>query len=221
MAYGFDERRYYEKLKERYKTPPPVYGYNGGYPVDYLEYIRLKDRFEPTPNPAELKKNDLTAKAHKAEEEKRYLDAEKLWLEIAAICHRTKTTWHEEDAYWVEHRAQQCRHMQYYRDACISIRSFADVPNLDKLKDALTEEAVKSKDRKDYSSFTVYSLLNARLCHAQGKERDAFLLETSVRSYGLFDEYFVPPGEGSKNPPVEELFLQRIAANYKDSLYPE
>lgn len=223
MAYGFDERRHYEKLHERYKNyfPSLIDGYISSYPEDYIQYIELKKRFDTTPNLAELRKNSLTAEAHTAEQEKRYSDAEKLWLQIAAICHQTNAAYHEKDAYLVEHRALQCRHMQIYKDAYISIRSFADVPNLDKLQDALTDAAAKSLKKKDYSSFTVYKLLNARLCHANGKERDAFLLEESARPYGFFDDYFVPPGEGSKNPPVEEMFLQMVAANYKSELYPK
>lgn len=222
MSYGFDERRYFETLRERYQNyiPSLAEGYIGTYPKDYLQYLELKKRFAPDPDPAELRKNTLTAEAHLAEQEKRYLDAETRWLEIAAICHRTNTSYHEQDAYWVEHRALQCRHMQVYRDARISIRSFADIPNLDKLKDALTDAAAGSLEKKDYSSFTVYQLLNARLCHAQGKERDAFWLEEAARPYGFFDQYFVQPGKSSKNPPVEELFLQRIAAQYKNELYP-
>lgn len=223
MAFGFDERRYYETLHERYKNhiPSLIDGYISSYPEDYMQYIKLKKRFDPDPDPAEIKKNRLTAEAHRAEQEKRYLDAEKLWLQIAEICHRTKTSYHEKDAYWVEHRALQCRHMQIYKDAYISIRSFADVPNLDKLQDALTDAASKSLEKKDYSSFTVYKLLNARLCHAKGNERDAFLLEESARPYGFFDAYFVQPGKGSKNPPVEEIFLQKIAADYQRELYPK
>lgn len=218
MAYGWDERYEYEKLRRRYPTPPMVYGYSGGYPADYLRFLELQKRFDPPPDPTELYKNDLTKKAKTAEQEKKYLDAEKLWLEIAAICHRQGSLL-EKDAYWVEHRAMQCRHMQVYQDARISIQAFSDIPNLDKLQDALTDAAQKSWAREDYASFTVYSLINARLCHAQGKERDAFLLEESTKVYSFFDQYFVRPGEISRNPSVEEIFLRQIAEDYDGELY--
>lgn len=39
MAYGWDERCEYEKLRRRYPAPPTVYGYSGGYPADYLRFL--------------------------------------------------------------------------------------------------------------------------------------------------------------------------------------
>ena len=221
MAYGWDDRREFEKLRERDPVPPSlIYGYRDEYPADYLRFVKLEKKFAPpVADPTELRKNALTDKARTAENEKRYLDAEKLWLEIAEICHR-QGTWRESDAYLVEHRAMQCHHMEIYKNARISIRSFKDVPNLDKLQDALTCAAEKTSSKGDYATFTVCSLLNARLCHAQGKERDAFLLEESTKKYGFFDKYFVRPGGDSKNPPVEEMVLRQIAEDYASDLYP-
>lgn len=221
MAYGFDERRELEKLRERYPVPPSlVYGYRDYFPADYLRLVELEKKFAPpTTDPMELQKNALTNEAQTAEHEKRYLDAEKLWLGIATICHRQGSRW-ETDAYLVEHRAMQCRHMQVYKNARISIRSFEDVPNLDKLQNALTCVAEKTLAKRDYATFTVCSLLNARLCHAQGKERDACLLEESTKKYGFFENYFVQPGGDSKNAPVEEIVLRQIAKDYASELYP-
>jgi hypothetical protein len=222
MAYGWNEQSEYEKLCKRYPVPPSlVYGVRDYYPADYLRLLELKKQFAvPAANPAELLKNELTDKAQEEEKKKRYLEAEKLWLEIAAIC-RQGDSLRERDAYLVEHRAKQCLHMEVYKNARISIRSFDDVPNLDKLQDALTCAAKKAMAKQDYATFTVCSLLNARLCHAQGKERDAFLLEESTKKHGFFESYFVRPGEDSKNPPVEEMILRQIAQDYASELYPK
>lgn len=220
MAYGWDEQRELERLRKRYPVPPSlVYGYRDSYPEDYLRLVELEKQFAPSANPAELRKNELTNAARTAEFEKRYLDAGKLWLEIATICHQQGAYW-ERDAYLVEHREMQCRHMEIYRNARISVQSFKDVPNLDKLQDALTSLAEKTLTKKNYATFTVCNLLNARLCHAQGKEHDAFLLEESTKKYGYFDQYFVHSGKDSKNPPLEEMILRQIAEDYASELYP-
>lgn len=219
MSYGYDERRQYQELKDRYDGKfPHSYGYGGGYPEDYERFLILRMKLDPPSDPTELKKNELTRLAIKAEKEKRYLNAEKLWSEIAVICHQQNK---ERDAYWVEHRAKQCRHMQIFKEARISIQAFSDIPNADKLQDALTDAAVKKLVKKDYEAYTVYSLLNARLCHAQGKEQDAFWLEEAVRPWGFFDTYFVKPGERPKNALIEEKSLQQIAMEYQSELYPE
>lgn len=222
-TYGYNERREWELLRERYQhnIPSLIDGYRTYLPEDYLRYLDLEKIFNRSAEPAELRKNDLTDKARKAEKEKQYLAAEKLWLEIAEICHQQGGSFKEENAYWVEHRAKQCRHMQIYKDAHISIHAFPNIPNVDKLQDALTDAAAKKLEKKDYATCTLYSLLNARLCHAQGKERDAFLLEEAVRSYGFFDIYFVRPGEGSKNAAIEEISLRQIASEYQSELYPK
>lgn len=222
MAYGWDERREYEELRKRYPAPPSlIHEYRDYFPADYLRLVELEKKFaQPIADSTELRKNTLRKEARTAESKKRYLDAEKLWLEIAAICHQQGGALRESDAYLVEHRAMQCRHMEVYKNAHISIRSFKEVPNLDKLQDALTYAAEKALAKQDYATLTVCSLLNARLCHAQGKERDAFLLEESTKRYGFFDSYFVQPGGDSKNPPVEEMVLRQIAKDYASELYP-
>lgn len=223
MSYGWDERREFEKLRSKYPVPPSlIYGYREYFPEDYLRFLELEKLFAPRTDPKELRKNTLTDEARTAEGEKRYMDAAEQWMEIAAICHQQGSAW-ERDAYLVEHRAMQCRHMEVYKNARISIRSFRsfkDVPNLDKLQDALTLEAEKTLTRQEYAMFTVCNLLNARLCHAQGKEYDAFLLEESTKKYNFFEQYFVQPGGSSKNPAVEEMVLRQIAKDYDSILYP-
>ena len=218
-TYGYDESWIFHQLDEKYRNFSPHSPYGGCSDPEYERYKQLKAKFTPPlPSRAERQMDELTAEAKTAEKEGRYLDAEELWLKIAEICHKIGL---EHSAYLAEHRAMQCRHQQVYKYARISIQPFSGVPNLDKLQDALTDAAKKCRARKDYASLTVYSLLNARLCHAQGKERDAFLLEESVRNYDFFDQYFVRPGEPSNNPPVEEVLLQQIAADYADELYPK
>ncbi len=133
----------------------------------------------------EQKKFQLTLEAKEYIQREAYDRAEEVLLENASICHSQGK---EEDAYLLEHKAFLCRQMSIYQRAAFDVGSFSAIPYAEVLQTVLTELADTSISDQDYAGFYYFKMLNAKLCRAQGKERDAFLLEQSAAEHGDREE---------------------------------
>lgn len=123
----------------------------------------------------------LTRKAKEGMQSGNYEQAIWCLRRNADICHKQQK---EDDAYLLEHQAFLCEQQKIYRDTHISISAFIKMPYVEEMKKILTRAADEALEKEEYDHFVYYNLLNARLCRAQGKERDAFLLENSAYKYG-------------------------------------
>lgn len=143
----------------------------------------------------------LAAKEHIQREE--YEEAANTLAENAFIC---RNQGKERDAYLLEHKAFLCRQMSIYQRAGFDIGIFSAIPYAEVLQTALTELADDSFTGQDYGGYYYFKMLNARLCRAQGKERDAFLLEQSAAEYKPQMKEFVIK---------ESAYLQRLVEVYE------
>ena len=169
----------------------------------------------PEPSDIEKYKYYLTLKAIAAYERGDFLEAARYKEENALVCHRQGK---EEDAEKLEHTAFLYRQEYLYKEAGISLEAFGGIPNADKLQEALTDAAEKALEKKDLHYFVEYKQLNARLCRARHKERDAFLLENSASVYEASANEMLRRGNISKAE-IERICLRHIADKYAGRCY--
>ncbi len=81
-----------------------------------------------------------------------------------------------------EHEAFLFTQRKIYRDACIPVDMFSGIPYAEKLKDAMTEAAELAMEQSQIDYYVCYKKMIARICRAQGKERDAHLIDCSISS---------------------------------------
>lgn len=129
----------------------------------------------------EIEKYDMSVEVVRYVRENKFLQAANLSEEIASICHGQGK---EDDAYLLEHQAFLYRQEHFCRKAGFLTDVFwkvpESVPYVEILQVTLSRLAEKYREeQKDY--FTLCKLINARLCRAMGKERDAVLLEDTVK----------------------------------------
>ena len=163
----------------------------------------------------EREKYYLTVEAQRAVKQGDYGEAARIFREIAKICHRQGK---EHDAYLNEHEAFRMDQLLIYRKAKIPLTAFAKTPYAEKLKEALDDGAgwADAMGQTDYSA--AFRMLSARICRAQGQERDAYLLEDA--SYKIleaagrrFDWKKVPTQD------MEAECLRKIARRYGSKLW--
>lgn len=128
----------------------------------------------------EAKKIWLTEQASHYIDAKNYVKAAQLLGEIAKICHTQKK---EKDAYYAEHKAFLCNQMEIYKKAKIEIDIFDEVPYVEILKCTLSKMADLAFKTQAFHKYWYYKTLTAKLCRAQGKDNDAYLLDTSADMY--------------------------------------
>ena len=129
----------------------------------------------------ERKKYSMSVEVVEYINENKFLQAADLSEKIALICHNQGK---ERDAYLLEHKAFLYRQEHFCREAGFLTDVFGEVPDrvpyVEILQNTLTRLAEKyHEEQKDY--FALCKLINARLCRAMGKEKDALLLEDTVR----------------------------------------
>lgn len=81
-----------------------------------------------------------------------------------------------------EHEAFLFTQRKIYRDAGIPVNMFSGIPYAEKLKDAMTEAAELAMEQKQIDYYVCYKKMIARICRAQGKEGDAYMLDCSISS---------------------------------------
>lgn len=80
-----------------------------------------------------------------------------------------------------EHEAFLFAQKKIYRDAGISIDLFfSEVPYVEKLKDAMTEAAELANEQRQIDYYVCYKKMTARICRAQGKDGDAYMIDCSI-----------------------------------------
>lgn len=142
----------------------PYYDYDGG-PIPAIERKKYSMSVEVV---GYIRKN-------------KFLQAADLSEEIALICHEQGK---EKDAYLLEHQAFLYRQEHFCRKVGFLTDIFWKVPDsvpyAEILQVTLSRLAEKYREeQKDY--FALCKLINARLCRAMGKERDARSLEDTVK----------------------------------------
>lgn len=164
----------------------------------------------------ELRKIRLTISAKEAEKQHNYTKAANIWNEIASICHVHGL---HKDARWVEHAAFLCTQKEIYREADISLDVFCGkTPFAENLKVVMTREAEQAWEKKEIDKYVILKLVNARICRAQGKKEDAYLLENSALPYKETVENVL----GQKKitwTEFEKQCLKDLARKYEAGLY--
>lgn len=131
--------------------------------------------------PDEERKYWLTIKAKECEQNSKYAEAAEVWKEIASICQEQGKS---RDVYITDHRAFLCRQLAICQQAGIPLCIFAKLPEgapyVEILQNTLTRMADKALSQDNGKQYVQCKLLNARLCRAMGKGRDASLLEEST-----------------------------------------
>ncbi len=180
---------------------------------DYTRNYRNYQGSEPPP--IEMEKYGLTKKMEDAYMRGAFKEAMGLAYKLAGIC---RGQGKESDARMLEHEAFLFQQKQIYQDAAVSTNAFADVPYVEKLKDAMTEAAdqAAADGQMDYAA--CYKRLTARLCKAQGKERDSYLLDCAVHSIQARAQA-MRRQRGLTEAELESVCLQRIAGKYGKSLW--
>lgn len=165
--------------------------------IPYYTYTGLK------PDDDELKKYQLTVTAKAYINEGNYLAGAKAFDAIAAIC---KNQGKISDAYLCEEQAFNYRQQHFLNKANIQLDVFTSLPIVEILQAALTELAEKAENEKNYYENIFYLKLNSALCKAQEKERDAYLLDTTIyANKKLID---------SKNTTSENVLYERLYTTY-------
>lgn len=185
--------------------------------MTYEEYDRgiFNGTIPPVPIPAiERHKYSLTQDANRAARRGDYAEARRLKLELASICRSQGKT---DDAYLLEHDAFLDEQRWIYKQADISTSCFSKLPYVEKLKGALTEGAswAEGMGQTDYA--VSFKQLNARICRAQGQERNAYLLEHA--SYVLLEKTGRASDWGKfPSARIEAECLRQIARMYGTTL---
>lgn len=185
--------------------------------ISYDEYNRgrANGTIPPEPIPAiEQHKYDLTRMAERARAEGNYKEVCRLKRELASIC---RNQGKYDDAYKLMHDAFLYEQMWIYQQANVPTRAFSKLPYAEKLKEALSEAAEWAEIMGQTAYAVSFRLLNARICRAQGMERDAYLLDNA--SYSLLEK----AGRASDwkrfpNAVIEEECLKQIARKYGTKL---
>ncbi len=131
----------------------------------------------------EAQKYRLSWLAEHAIQKENYLDAAELKYKIAQICRKQGK---ERDAYLLEHSAFELQERQVYRLAQADLSFFdpEDIPpNVEILKTALTELARQSESNNRHDLFAFYTEIGLRICQAQHKEQDVYLMQTEFEKY--------------------------------------
>lgn len=152
--------------------------------VDMTEYDEYQG---PIPPEIELQKYRMTENAKEAISLKKFDRAADLFEEIAKICDKQRMT---RDAHLCRTQAFQCKQRFYLEKANIETAYFDKMPVVECLKEVLTDLAQEAQSRNRYAAAIFYMGMNASLCRAQGKERDAFLLDvtsSSLQNKGMKD----------------------------------
>lgn len=124
--------------------------------------------------------NYLTALMNRAMVSDDYEKAIELAEKIASI-YRRQGNAAEGGRY--EHEAFLFAQRKIYRDAGISIdKFFSELPYVEKLKDAMTEAAELAMKKSEIDYYVCYKKMTARICRAQGKEGDAYMIDCSISS---------------------------------------
>lgn len=180
---------------------------------DYLEEYNNFRGSAPIP-PIEMEKYQLTKKMEEARGRNDFERVIQLAKEIARIC---RSQGKEFDAYLLDHEAFRYTQKIIYRDAEISIKPFDDVPYVEKLKEAMTKAADQAMAAKQIDFVVCYKRLLARICRIQGKESDAYLLESAVHPM-LKQAKVMRQQRGLTEAELESACLRRIAEKYGRSL---
>lgn len=160
--------------------------------------------------PDETNKHYLTIRAKNEIQKENYSEAAELLREVAKICHAQKK---EHDAYLLEHNAFLCEQKSIYKKADVPLDAFGGVPNVAILQETLTKLSDRAFSEKKFDLFVYYKTLNARLCRAQGKERDAFLLENSAYAYRDFASEITKKKRETREE-QEAQMLRKLADEY-------
>lgn len=124
---------------------------------------------------------ELEIEARKALEEQNYKEAAILKRKRAKLYR----SWGDErTAHLLECSAFEYEQLDIYEKAGMDVSCFPDVPPVERLKYILTELSDDMKRQRKHDLFIECKELNMRLCRAQGKETDAFLVERELRQYG-------------------------------------
>lgn len=181
--------------------------------MSYEEYNRrVSDGTIPAVPIPEIEryKYRLTQEVNWAIAKSDYEEVCRLKRQLASIC---RGQGKNDDAYQLMHGAFLYEQMWIYQKANVSTRAFSKLPYVEKLKDALSEAAdwAEIMGQTDYA--VSFRQLNARICRAQGMERDAYLLDHA--SYSLLEK----AGQASDwrrfpDAGIEEECLKQIARKY-------
>lgn len=129
----------------------------------------------------EFLKHKLSKMVEQALKEKEFEAAAEYKDEIARICHQQGK---ERDAYFLEHSAYELRQLHIYQLAKMDVSYFEpEIPDVELLKSALTELAQSNREQNNFALFAYVKAISLRICRAQGKERDAYLLECELAKY--------------------------------------
>lgn len=156
------------------------------------------------PDEQEIRKYQLTVEAKKYISEGNYLAGANTFAAIAAIC---KTQGKTADAHRCEVQAFHCRQRYFLKKANIKPDVFTSLPVVEVLQVALTELAEKAARKKNYHENVFYLELNSALCKAQGKERDAYLLDTTIYA----NKKLIDPN----NTTDEKCLYEKLSATYE------
>lgn len=136
----------------------------------YDEYILQED---------ENRLDYLTILMNRAMVSDNYEKAVELAEKIASIYRRQDNA---SEGGRFEHEAFLFTQRKIYRDAGIPVNMFSGIPYAEKLKDAMTEAAELAMEQRQIDYYVCYKKMIARICRAQGKERDAHLIDCSISS---------------------------------------
>lgn len=169
---------------------------------DYYNY-----RGGPIPQ-IEMHKYQMTCEANRLISSGLYKNAEKVLHKIAKICRSQNK---ERDAYLLEHQAFLCCEKDILQTVEFNMTYFINMPNIEVLKCVLSNMADYALQNCNYSENIFCLKLNEKLCKAQGKMRDAYLLGVTIYdNTKKYADYIKPINEN-------ELY-KKLAGNYLTEL---
>lgn len=179
--------------------------FNNDCSMDLSKYYNY--RGGPIPQ-IEMRKYQMTCNASYLIGYGLYKDAEKELLEIAKICRNQNK---KRDAYLLEHQAFLCREKDILQTVEFNMKYFKDMPNIEILKCVLSNMAEYALKICDYSENVFCLKLIEKLCKAQGKSRDVYLLGITIHENSKKYANYMKPID-------ENMLYMKLASNYLTEL---